>query len=54
MFAQPMFADVPHFAGGGGSGGGGGTGAARNPHHARRELENQIEITLLTFLNTQP
>lgn len=57
QFGQPQFADAPAFAvvpaGGGGSNGGGEAGR-RDPHHARRTLENQIEITLLAFLNTQP
>ncbi len=54
QFAMPQFADAPHFSvqpSGGGSNGG---GEANRHHHARRVLENNIEITLLTFLNTQP
>ena len=54
MFGQPLFADVPRFAGSGGGGGPGPDRYERDPHHARRDLENQIEITLLAFLNTQP
>lgn len=56
QFGQPQFADAPFFpvqpSGGGGSNGGG-EASRFNPHHQRRVLENQIEITILAFLNTQ-
>jgi len=55
QFGQPQFADAPHFAiqpSGGGSNGGG--EASYHEHHQRGALENQIEITMLAFLNTQP
>lgn len=50
MFAQPMFAEVPFFTGGGG-GAAPGEGSARKDR--RREIENEMEITLLAFLQTQ-
>lgn len=54
MFAQPMFADVPRFQGSSGSGGGGGTSRRKkHPADERREFENRLEITLISFLNTQ-
>lgn len=56
MFGQPMFADVPLFGTTVASSGGGG-GPSRHRHEDdeqnHRTLENQIEITLMAFLNTR-
>lgn len=56
-FAWPLFADVPFFGTTPPVFGSGGSGGDSPKHHRlgpnRRELEAQIEISLLTFLNTQ-
>ena len=51
MFAQPMFGDIPIISIG--HSGGGGSGAPRPNPFVKRNVENQIETLIISFLNTQ-